>query len=97
MTFKSGAAKSGAVLSPRATCKSRFVRCRHARWLLRSVALNLICFTTDFIRKGLREYFNLGGTLPMVRPGFSETNNLQRRPVYCLPRRGWREAHQIVN
>src|SRR5437763_14760226 len=72
MTFKSGAAKSGAVLSPRATCKSRFVRCRHARWLLRSVALSLICFPTDFIRKGLREYFNLGGTLPWGGQAFPQ-------------------------
>src|SRR5215469_729902 len=86
MTFKSGAAKSGAVLSPRATCKSKFVKCRQAKWLLRSVALNRICFPTDFIRKGLRGYLERSRRLSSLKVArFFATNNLQRRAVYCLP------------
>src|SRR5215467_5196945 len=97
MTFKSGAAMSGAVLSPRATCKSRFVKCRQARWLLKSVALSRICFSTDFIPEGLQQHSNVDGAFPMGESCFSTTNNLQRRTVYCFPRGGWCESYESAN
>src|ERR1700736_166914 len=56
MTRKSGDLNSGALLSPRATLRSRRVRWWHAKWLLRSVAANLIFWDTSFIGWDVRAF-----------------------------------------